>query len=69
MVFKDVIIIDIETAVENNEVNPDKDIHRLTGYYSYKTNKFGLTVNRTKIQKLIGKFYMGLGITGTLEFD
>ena len=51
--YKDVLLLDIETKTYNNEVNPDNDIHRLTGYYSYNENKRGLTTSLKKVQQLI----------------
>ena len=53
--FKDTIILDIETQTTNNEVNPDKDIFRLAGCYSYNDDKKLITANLKRLQEEIDK--------------
>jgi len=47
------LVLDIETKTFNNEVNPDKDIFRLAGYYIYDEDKKGITTNTREIQRLV----------------
>jgi len=62
--YNDVLIFDIETKIFDNRPNIEKDLMKLFGCYSYKTNKYYILERKEDVQYIISKhkFICGFNI-------
>lgn len=55
MIDDSILILDIETKTFDNQPDPERDIHRVTIFYSYKYNKSFIYTDLDKIQTIINE--------------
>jgi len=65
----DTLIYDIETHAIDGNPNPQKDILKFFGCYSYKTKKYYIITEKEQIQKIINahKYLVGFNNEGTKQ--
>ena len=61
MIPENVLILDIESETVGSSPDSNNDIHKITGIYSYKDNKYHFLISKDKIQEYINSHKVIVG--------